>query len=375
MRPPKSVGKMGANLPPGNRSFAFGKVDEAQFSIDIQNASLHKLNNLTSLVTIPVAASPKATKVFDAYWYFAAKRQEIFFRRFEGFPPPWTGDPILARHKFTNAYRASDRVSQYLIRKVIYGGDNDPAEVFFRILVFKLFNKIETWELLDSKLHGISYGDYSFKKYDQVLTAAMARGVRIYSAAYIMNPGRAIFGQPKKHRNHLKLIELLMKDEVALRICEKRSLASVFELLRSYPMLGDFLAFQYGIDINYSELINFSEMDFVIPGPGAKNGIRKCFADTGGLNDVDIIKYVADNQQAEFEKRGLRFRTLWGRPLQLIDCQNLFCEVDKYARVAHPEFNGKGGRSRIKQIFKPIGNPIQYWFPPKWGINHLIPPR
>lgn len=31
---------------------------------------------------------------------------------------------------------------------------------------------------------------------------------------------------------------------------------------------------------------------------------------------------------------GLRFRSLAGRRLKLIDCQNLFCEVDKYARVA-----------------------------------------
>ena len=47
------------------------------------------------------------------------------------------------------AYRASDRVSQYLIRNVIYRHDQGPEEVFFRIMLFKLFNKIETWELLE----------------------------------------------------------------------------------------------------------------------------------------------------------------------------------------------------------------------------------
>ena len=56
--------------------------------------------------------------------------------------------PLLDRHKFTNAYRASDRVSQYLIRFVIYQGDQTPEEIFFRTILFKLFNKIETWELL-----------------------------------------------------------------------------------------------------------------------------------------------------------------------------------------------------------------------------------
>jgi len=46
------------------------------------------------------------TKVFAAYWYLAAARQSMFFGRLRGEPPPWTADPILARHRFTNAYRA-----------------------------------------------------------------------------------------------------------------------------------------------------------------------------------------------------------------------------------------------------------------------------
>ena len=58
----------------------------------------------------------KPTKVYGTYWKFAVERQEIFFRRFRGESPPWTNDAILAKHKFTNAYRASDRVSQYLIK-------------------------------------------------------------------------------------------------------------------------------------------------------------------------------------------------------------------------------------------------------------------
>jgi hypothetical protein len=133
--------------------------------------------------------SVRPSKVFDTYWRFAAERQEIFFRRIAGAPPPWTADPILREFKFTNAYRASDRVSQYLIKRVIYAGDQNPDELIFRILVFKMFNKIETWELLEESLGGISLAAYDFDRYDAVLTNAMAAGVRIYSAAYIMPSG------------------------------------------------------------------------------------------------------------------------------------------------------------------------------------------
>src|SRR5208282_4183803 len=93
-----------------------------------------------------------ASGVYDTYWRFAAERQEIFFRRVQHAPPPWTDDPVLMKFKFTNAYRASDRVSQFLIRNVIYVGSQKPEELFFRIILFKLFNKIETWSLLEREL-------------------------------------------------------------------------------------------------------------------------------------------------------------------------------------------------------------------------------
>src|SRR5438132_13024380 len=88
---------------------------------------------------------PATTPVFDTYWHFAAERQRIFHRRVRGEPGPWTDDPVLSAHRFTNAYRAADRVSQYLIRHVTYEGDPAVEEVVFRVLLFKLFNKVSTW--------------------------------------------------------------------------------------------------------------------------------------------------------------------------------------------------------------------------------------
>ena len=64
-----------------------------------------------------------STEVFDTYWSFLIERQRILFKRLQGAPPPWTLDPILGSYRFTNVYRATDRVSQYLIRNVIYSGD------------------------------------------------------------------------------------------------------------------------------------------------------------------------------------------------------------------------------------------------------------
>ena len=313
------------------------------------------------------------TIVYDTYWRFAAERQEVFFRKLEGLPAPWTNDPILSRYKFTNAYRASDRVSQYLIRHVIFEGDQSPEEVFFRTILFKLFNKVATWELLRDRLSTISWADYSFQNYDAVLTEALEAGIRIYSAAYMMPSGKGSFGHDRKHRNHLLLLERMLREGVPEKIAASSSMDQVFDVLRSYPTIGNFLAYQFATDLNYSGLTHFSEMDFVVPGPGALDGIRKCFADNGGLGESEIIRMAADSQEQEFERLGLEFRTLGGRRLQLIDCQNLFCEVSKYARVKHPQIEGLGKRTRIKQFYRPESQPIPYWYPPEWGINDLIP--
>lgn len=319
-------------------------------------------------------APAKVSEVYESYWRFAAERQAVFFRRARGQARPWTDNPILAVYKFTNTYRASDRVSQYLIRHVIYRDDlpKSPREVFFRILLFKLFNKIETWELLERALGAITFEDYRFAAYDTVLARAMRAGHRIYSAAYIMPPGSRTFGRSAKHQNHLLLLERMMADRLPERLAQTRTMQEGFEKLRAYPTIGDFLAYQFITDINYSELTDFSEMDFVVPGPGARDGLRKCFVDPGGLNEPELIRLMADRQEQEFERLNLDFQSLWGRRLQLIDCQNLFCEVDKYARVAHPQIVGKTGRVRIKQKFQPTSEPIDFFYPPKWKLNDKI---
>lgn len=317
-------------------------------------------------------APTKPTEIFDTYWRFAAKREAIFFKRFRAEKAPWTKDHILQRYKFTNAYRASDRVSQYLIRHVIYEGEQHPNEIFFRTILFKTFNKIETWKLLLDNLGQISWREYDFRAYDRILTSAKDAKTSIYSGAYIMPSGGRSFGHKTKHRNHLKLLQKMMDDELPSRIGDAKSMQEVFELLRSYPMIGDFLAYQYATDINYSTLTDFSEMSFVVPGPGARDGLQKCFSDPGGLSEVDLIKLMADRQEDEFSRLGIEFQDLWGRRLQLIDCQNLFCEVDKYARIAHPEARGISGRSRIKQKFRITPEAIEFFYPPKWNINEDV---
>ena len=326
-----------------------------------------------SVLILTKRTKPKLSIAYNTYWKFASERQNVFFKRLNSESYPWTHDKILNQYKFTNVYRATDRVSQYLIKNVIYKGSQKQEEIFFRLILFKIFNRISTWEVLESEFGGISFKDYSFKRYDKILSEVMQHKIPIYSAAYIMASGQSKFGYERKHQNHLRLIELMIKEKVPLKLQQCKSMNEAYNLLHSYPTIGDFLAYQYVTDINYSTLTNFSEMEFVKAGPGAKDGILKCFKDFGDYSFEDIIRMMADSQEYEFDRLGLSFQSLWGRKLQLIDCQNIFCEVDKYLRVAHPEIEGYSHRTRIKQKFTtPNKEEIKIFFPPKWGINTII---
>jgi hypothetical protein len=310
------------------------------------------------------------TDVYDTYWRFAAERHAMFERRLSDPIGPWTEDRILQTYRFTNVYRVLDRVSQYLVREVQYrpGPSQAPAEVFFRTMLFKLFNKIETWELLEDSLGPVSWQSFDFDAASAVLGRAMSEGQRVYSAAYIM-PAPAL-GHERKHDNHLALLSLMMQDGLPARIQRAGSLREVFELILTYPGLGKFLAFQYAIDLNYSSMLDFSEGDFVVAGPGALDGISKCFAGSENSDPARIILDMVDRQTAEFARLGLSFSGLFGRPLQPIDCQNIFCEISKYARVAHPQMKGISGRTRIKQSFRQSPRSVcSPMLPPKWGLR------
>ncbi len=321
--------------------------------------------------------SLQKTKVYDTYWQFACERQNIFMRKAAGLTENLTEDPILKVHKFTNAYRASDRVSQYLIKDVIYKegysvNDISPEDILFRILLFKTFNNIETWKRLEEKLGQITYKNFNVETYGKALSELYAQGVTLYSGAYIMASGKSAFGHERKFMNHLSLIDFMMKDQVTDKILRSKQLEEIYQILLEYPTIGTFLGYQYTIDINYSELVDFSENEFVIAGPGAKAGIRKCFSNSDAFSEAYIIQYMCEHQEEEFARLRLDFATLGGRKLQLIDCQNVFCETDKYSRVKFPDVADKNGRTRIKQKYKMKPEPIEYFYPPKWGINDKI---
>ena len=310
----------------------------------------------------------KRQEVYDLYWYFACERQNIFWKKLNGDVAPWTEDKILQTFKFCNSYRVNDRVSQYLLRHVIYNGKKySYGNMIFRIVLFKLFNKESTWELLKNNFEEITLKSFKIKEYSKVLENAISRGTKIYNDAYISCANKA-FGYDRKHDNHLALLnKMFVEDKIQDKIVNCKTMEEAFYIIKSYPLIGNFMAYQLVTDINYSEVVNWQEDEFTVAGPGSLRGIKKCFISRGKMSNEDIIQYMYEHQDEEFKRLNLNFKRIGNRPLQLIDCQNIFCELDKYCRQALPDL--KSNRTKIKKKYVAKNEKIDYIYPPKWELN------
>lgn len=318
---------------------------------------------------------------FKYYFYWISERMKIFWERNKGEEAPWTEDKILNDHKFTNVYRCLDRTSQYLIKHIINDTKKrSKEELFWRILLFKHFNSPDTWIALEKKFGDITL-ETKVKKIIKFLEKYKNEGNTIYSNAYMMTASfmkkpefmkKYKMGDSRsKHEAYLKMLwNVFIEEGLAKKIIKSKSLEEVQGKFKEVITIGDFLAMQYTIDINYSKLIDFSENDFIVAGPGAIRGIDRTFDIESAPDYQKIIKWVHKNFDKLANEYGYKFKPLPKRALTLIDLQNCFCETDKYLRgrgIDNPK--KEVGGKRIKQVFTQNTDKIEYVLPEKWEIK------
>lgn len=308
-------------------------------------------------------------EAFKYYFYFMKERMKIFHHQYNCNHKFKTQDPILLQYKFTNVYRACDRVSQYLISQIIGFKNRNMSDldIALNIVLFKVFNNIQTWEYIQNNYGNIYIENFDYKKISLLLTKRN-RNNAIFNGAYIMTASSHKYRHHTyKHKRWLNMIDKeLINGRKLEKLLESKSMSEAYDILKSCTFIGPFLAYQYVIDLNYSNVINFSENSFVKAGIGAIRGIKKCFIDVNNKSYEYIIQHTHENIEKYSERYEYSFDTLFGRPATLIDLQNCFCETDKYLRVKKPELNLCN--TRIKQKYKKNKNVINYTFPEKWNL-------
>lgn len=307
------------------------------------------------------------------------ERQRIFWRRLRD-ERPWTTNQVFLRYKFTNVYRVLDRASQFLLRNVIYNGTHyEDRDLFWRILLFKHFNSPHTWRYLKQELGDVTYA-IPFETLIGVLDRMKRRGTAIYSNAYMLTASfmksreilerHNISNVRSKHEAYLRIFrDQIMDNGLWEKIVHAETMEQAFHHLHDVITMGDFLTYQYVQDLNYTDLVNWDDNEFCAVGPGTLRGITRICIIKGKPNYADIVKETQRTLPRLLQSHALQFKPLPSHWPTVADISNCFCEVDKYMRALGID-SGVHGK-RVKSTYRPSPTPINYMFPPKWGLNSL----
>ncbi|RPD64379.1 hypothetical protein L226DRAFT_506035 [Lentinus tigrinus ALCF2SS1-7] len=310
----------------------------------------------------------KPTPILDTFFVFAAKRYRVHRNRLAGKPQPWTDDPILQQYPFTNVFRVLDRVTQYILRNVIETGDGSLQEQCFRVMLFRSFNKIETWEALTEHFGELTWRDFDLNAYEEVLLERMKSGSPLYSPAYII-PSPKLGGQSNAS-NHLRLIQLMMEEDLPAQLQRLHHLKDAHGRISLFPGMGDFMALQLLLDLNMTSHFNYSEDEWVALGPGSLECLRKMFGPEVRGRELDALRYLHRTQHDHFARLYTPPKDvpqLAGRPrgMSMVDIEHTLCECEKYSRAYHPTIQGR--RQKVgKRQFVPRPGPITDLVPEHW---------
>jgi alpha-glutamyl/putrescinyl thymine pyrophosphorylase clade 1 len=309
----------------------------------------------------------KLSPVINTLFLWMTERHAIHQRRLAGQPWPWTDDPILQQHAFTNVFRIYDRVTQYIICNVIGKGDQNLHETCFRVILFRCFNRISTWELLLAHFGELTWRDFNLAAYEAVLYEEYKQNNRLYGASYILPApelGGTSLDESKgkvNYANHLRLLKVMMETDLPGQLAQLSELSDAWERISLYPGMGAFLSSQYVslchllvfpfvnvhrllLDLNMIPELTRPE-DWAICGPGAESCLLKIFGP--GVKGVynEALNWLQQTQDLHFARLGIsqERRPCIGSTYELspVDFEHSLCECDVYSRKAHPEIKGR----------------------------------
>lgn len=307
-------------------------------------------------------AQPKLNNTNLNYLYrFITRRYAIHLRKdVKQKDPPWTKDPVLRDFRFTNIRREHDRETKWVIEHITSNPVLSYADKLINIVLFRLYNKHETAELIGMPIEFSKKPDWDPEWYRAVFEAATVENPNrvFFTTAFhtvgMKNTIRNDTGEPYAPMAILKFINNWVKPQLADQVRNCTDQQAVFNQLCSYNGIGDFLAYQIFVDMTYISQFPFSENEFTVAGPGCKMGLNYLFDDRDGMTHEEALFWLRGNLVTVFkEYLGKEFdpkKVFWDLPevdrcFNVMSLENCMCELSKYIRA-------KKGTGRPRKKYK-----------------------
>lgn len=268
----------------------------------------------------------------ESFYNWINERHKIYQKRLQGYPAPWTNDPILQKYKFTNPFRENDRVTIWMRDNWTKPNDNRSAgEILFNCCLFRMIGTIEFAEE-----HGWVHDKWNPEKTKKIIEDRLAKKQRTFTGAYIItNQG---ISAPKKDVVVDEFLVPIWKDKeiIAEKTKLNKSLQKTHEKLGEYKGWGGggFMAYEVVSDLNYTSVLNTAtdRYTWANAGPGAIRGINRIEGATlkrsmkpeisnEKMQKILNLKYVYTAEHIEVNSVDMR------------TIEHSLCEWDKYERV------------------------------------------
>ena len=262
---------------------------------------------------------------------FIKERHAIFLSKEVGKSRPWTKDVIFQRYKFCCVYRENDRVTRWIADnwRTPYQSD---LNIWFAMVVARLINWPDTLEAITPAVFSDGAVKWNPARFLKIMAERRASDAKMYTGSYMIHASQ-----------HYEATYQYQEAEIYTPMWNARktflkkpeTLREVFEWLKQFECMGDFMAAQVVADIKYCPRYSQDEVSdwwtFAAPGPGSRRGLARVH---------DLPKdYKWKEPEWPLSLAALQASidplvAKAGMPrLHAQDLQNCLCEFDKYQRV------------------------------------------
>lgn len=282
---------------------------------------------------------------------FARARHEIYRKRQQGLPKPWTDDPIFLEYSFTNVFRELDKTTIWYANNVRERYDGTP-HVFMATILFRWFNRIATGEVLfnqsDLTVGGrdiaTAYleGQATIGDIEHSVKTALGDGPYTTGAYIITSPAGM-----NKLKGVLHCVDEINKKRaywIDFFNGKQRLLEETWKRLKDEKHMGPFMAYEVITDLYHTYLLRDAPDigTWCNPGPGAKRGLMRIHLGNSSVtergvlvpwNSKECINMIYAlmcwiNESDQYDA------AFWGKPMwDMRDVEHTLCEFDKYERV------------------------------------------
>lgn len=265
--------------------------------------------------------------------YWITERHNIYMKRQQGLPKPWTEDPILQTYRFCNVFRELDTTTIW-IKENIREKYKDHKYMWFGMCVARQINKIETLAEL-----GDLVVDFNPEQFEAAMKTRRARGDLIYSPAYMLTTHKC---KMDKIEYTTMILNNVWKDRESITeyLNQQPDLQSAFNLFLQYHGFGKFVSYEVVTDLRHTHyLYQASDIyTWANSGPGAIRGLWR-------LQGLDYTKPMKQPMANNLMQQLLEHVTaILDMKLEMRDIEHSLCEFDKMMRVINQQ-------GRPKQLY------------------------